>query len=80
MDQPVIEARKDRGGAVLTDGQSGDGVTAADLGLDGVEIADERHALLGDRRGSGAGDLNQLAARVMAWMPPLAQPANVGAC
>ena len=42
--QPVIETGEDRGGAILPDGQSGGGVAAADLGLDGVEIADEGHA------------------------------------
>ena len=60
--QPIVEADEDRGGAVLPDSQSGFGVTAADLGLDGVELADEGHALLGNWRGSGAGDLDQLAA------------------
>ena len=59
--KPVVEAGEDRGGAILPDGRSGGGVAAADLGLDGVEIADEGHAFLGDRRGSGAGDLDQLA-------------------
>ena len=62
--KPVIEAREDRGGAILPDGQSGGGVSAADLGLDGLEVADEGHAFLGNRRGSGAGDLDQLAARL----------------
>ena len=62
--QPVIETGEDRGGAILPDGQSGGGVAAADLGLDGVEIADEGHAFLGNWRRSGAGDLDQLTARV----------------
>jgi hypothetical protein len=31
------------GGAILPDNQSGDGVAAADVGLDGVEIVDEAH-------------------------------------
>lgn len=62
--RPVIEAGKDRGGTILPDGQSGCGVSAADLGLDGVEVPDQGHAFPGNRRGSGAGDLDQLAARV----------------
>lgn len=37
-------------------------VASADIGLDGIEIADEGYALLGNRRGPGAGDLDQLAA------------------
>jgi len=60
--QPIVDTGEDRGGAILPDGQSGIGVVAADLGLDDVEIADEGHALLGNRCGSGAGDLDQLAA------------------
>lgn len=62
--KPVIDAGEDRGGAVLPNGQSGGGVVATDLGLDGVEIADECHAFLGNRRRARAGDLDQLAARV----------------
>lgn len=61
--RPVIEAREDRGGAVLSYSQSWGGATAADLGLDEV-YADEGHAFLGDRRGSGAGDLDQFATRM----------------
>ena len=64
VDQPVVDAGEDRGGAILPDGQAGGRVAAADPGFDGVEIADEGHAFLGNRRESGAGDLDQLAARV----------------
>jgi hypothetical protein len=60
--EPVVDAGEDRDGAILPDRQSGGRVATADLGLDGVEIADEGHAFLGNRRGSGAGDLDQLAA------------------
>jgi hypothetical protein len=45
--QPIVETGDDRSGAVPPDGQSRHGVTAADLGLDGVEVADEGHAFLG---------------------------------
>jgi hypothetical protein len=65
----VVDPVEDRGGAILPDGQSGGGVAAADLDLDGVEIADEGHALLSNWRGSGAGDLDQLAARVGPAIP-----------
>lgn len=51
VDQPVVDAGEDGGGALLPDGQSGGGGAAADPGFDGVEIADEGHALLGNRCG-----------------------------
>src|SRR5690606_7792069 len=59
---PVVDAGEDRGRAVLSCSQSGSGVASADIGLDGIEVADEGQAFLGNRRGSGAGDLDQLAA------------------
>ena len=62
--QPVVDAGEDRGGALLPDGQSVSGVAAADFDLNGVEVAYEGHAFLGNRRGAGAGDLDQFAARV----------------
>lgn len=58
----VVDACDDQCGAFLPRRKAGCGVAAADLGLDGVELADEGHAFLGDWRGPGAGDLNQLAA------------------
>lgn len=64
MGQPVVDAGEDGGGKLLPYGQSGSGVFAADIGLDGIEIADEGHAFLGNRRRTGAGDLDQLPARV----------------
>lgn len=64
--QPVVDtggdAGGDAGGTLLTDGQPRGRVFAADVGLDGMEIADEGHAFLGNRRGTGAGDLDELAA------------------
>lgn len=42
VDQAIVEAAQDWGGAVLPDRQAGVGVDAADLGLDGLEIADLR--------------------------------------
>ena len=59
-----VDVVEDRGGAILPDGQLGGGVTASDLSLYGLEIADEGHAILGNRRGSGAGYLDQFAARM----------------
>ena len=64
VNQPVVDAGEDRGRAVLSCSQSGSGVASADIGLDGIEVADEGQAFLGNRRGSGAGDLDQLAARM----------------
>lgn len=52
LGQPIVDAGEDRGGTVLPDGQPVVGATAADFGLDGVEVADEGHAFLGDRCGS----------------------------
>lgn len=72
--QPDVDAGQQRGGAVFSGSQSSVGVAAADLGFDGLEIADEGHAFLGNRRGSGSGDLDKLAARVMVWIPPFARP------
>ena len=60
--QPDVDAGQQRGGAVFSGSQSSVGVAAADLGFDGVEIADEGRAFLGNRRGPGAGDLDQLTA------------------
>ena len=48
--QPIVETGEDRGGAILPDGQSSGGILAADIGFNGVEIADEDHAFLGNRR------------------------------
>ena len=62
MAQPVVEAGEDGRRGVLPFGQAGGGITAPDIGLDNVKLADETDALLGDRR--GAGDLDQLAARM----------------
>ena len=62
--QPVVDADKDRSGAVLSGSQSRCGIAAADLGLNGVEIADEGHTFFGNRRGSDAADLDQFAARM----------------
>lgn len=39
-------------------------VIATDVGLDGVEIADEGYTLLGNWRGTGSGDLDQFTAGV----------------
>ena len=64
MNQPVVDAGENRGRAVLSCNQSGSGFASADIGLDGIEIADEGYPLVGNRRGSGAGDLEQLSARM----------------
>jgi hypothetical protein len=62
--QPCVEAGEDRGCAFLPGCQPGRRVAAADIGLDGIKGADEGQAFLGNRRGAGAGDLDQLAAGV----------------
>lgn len=58
MGEPVVDAGKDRGRALLPYGQSDCGIATADFGLDGVEIADEDDTFLGNRRGASAGDLD----------------------
>lgn len=46
------------------------GIRTSDIGFDGIEFADEPHALFGDRGSSRARDLNQLASGMMVWTPP----------
>lgn len=64
MAEPSIYASENRGGAFLPRGEAHCGVVAADVGLDGIKIADEGHAFLCNRRGTVSGDLDQLSAGV----------------
>lgn len=76
MGQPVVDAGEERGGVFPPDGQSGSGVAAADFGLDGIEIAEEAPP----SSAIGAGDLDQLAARVRAAMPVTRVPGRADRC
>lgn len=62
MHKPGVDAGEDRGGMLLSRVQPCGAVVTTDLRRDGIEGADEGNALLGNRRGAGAGDLDQLPA------------------
>jgi hypothetical protein len=51
--QPIVQSGEDGRRTLLTDGKAGRRVFAADVGLDGVVVADEGHAFLGNRCGTG---------------------------
>ena len=59
MGKPGFEVGDDRSGAFLSRRAAGRGIMAPDLSLNAIEVADTLHALFGNRRRAGAGDLSQ---------------------
>ena len=77
--QPFPEGADQRRGAGLPGRVPLPWRRAADIGLDPVELSDPAQALGGDFGAVAVEDFLQFPPCVMAWMPPLAQPAAVGA-